>query len=476
TWISLDVSPDGKTIVFELLGDIYTLPIEGGQAKLIDGGMAFDSQPRFSPDGNWIAFISDREGSENVFIMHPDGSDQKQTSKNPTNDFASPAWAPDGKYIFVPKTNFGIGAREIWMYHVNGGTGIQLTKSKLTPQTRPPDRLSDMGVVASPDDRYLYFTERRGIFSYNAMFPQWVIKRKDRKTGEEDVIIQQPESAMRPLLSPDGKFILYVTRHETESGLRLRNLETGEDRWVRYPVTRDDQEAIFSRDLFPGYAFLPGAKKTVYNQDGKIRRLNLETGAEKIIPFTAQVTQELGPKLNFPQKEPSGPVKVRLIQPPAESPDGKKLAFSALTHLYTLDLPTGKPQRLTSGSSTEFQPTWPPDGKWTAYVSWTPQGGQPWKIPAAGGTPTQLSKSLAVYSDPVFSPDSSRIVFLRGNAYDRENNGFDGGQTFNADLVWISADGGEPRFIVPARGAGSPHFTHDNDRIYLYTPAGLTSL
>ncbi|HEX8881746.1 MAG TPA: hypothetical protein VF749_17010, partial [Candidatus Acidoferrum sp.] len=67
TWLSLDVSPDGKTIVFELLGDIYTLPIEGGQAKLVDGGMAFDSQPRFSPDGKWIAFLSDREGVENVW-------------------------------------------------------------------------------------------------------------------------------------------------------------------------------------------------------------------------------------------------------------------------------------------------------------------------------------------------------------------------------------------------------------------------
>ena len=476
TWLSLDVSPDGKTIVFELIGDIYTLPIDGGEAKLIDGGMAFDSQPRFSPDGQWIAFLSDREGSENVFIMHPDGSDQKQVSKDPNSEFVSPAWAPDGKYIFVSKTNFGIGAREIWMYHVNGGTGIQVTKSKPTPTTRPQDRPSDLGAVASADGRYLYFTERHGVFSYNAMFPQWTIKRKDRKTGDEDVIIQQPESAMRPLLSPDGKFILYVTRHETESGLRLRNLQTGEDHWVRYPVTRDDQEALFTRDLFPGYAFLPGGKEIVYNQDGKIRRLNLESGAEKIIPFTAQVTQELGPKLDFPQKEPTGPVKVRLIQTPVQSPDGKTLAFSAMTHLYTFDLPGGKPQRVTSGKSTEFQPAWSPDGKWLVYVSWTPEGGQLWKIPAGGGSPQQLSKSPAVYSDPVFSPDGSRIVFLRGNAYDRENSGFDGGQTFNADLVWISADGGEPHLILPARGAGGPHFTNDPERIYLYTPAGLISV
>jgi len=476
TWLSLDASPDGKTIAFELLGDIYTLPIEGGKAKLIDGGMAFDTQPKFSPDGQWIAFLSDREGSENVWIMHADGSGAKQVSKDPNSEFASPSWDPSGKYVYVSKTRFGIGPREIWMYHVDGGTGVQITKAKPTPTTKREDRTNDMGVVASADGKYLYYAERHRDFSYNSMFPLWQIKRKDRKTGEEDTIIEQPRSAMRPLLSPDGKFLLYVTRYETESGLRLRNLETGEDHWVRYPVTRDDQEAIFSRDLFPGYAFIPGGKEVVYNQDGKIRRLNLESGAESVIPFSAEVSQDLGPKLNFPQKVEQGPVKVRLIHDPAESPDGKKLAISAMTHLYTLDLPGGKAQRLSNGKSTEFQPAWSPDGKWVTYVSWSSEGGQLWKISADGGTPVQLSKSLAVYSNPVFSPDGTKIVLLRGNAYDRENSAFDGGQTGNADLVWISADGGEPNLILPARGAGGPHFTNEKDRVYVYTPGGLVSL
>jgi Tol biopolymer transport system component len=476
TWLSLDVSPDGKTIAFELIGDIYTLPIEGGKAKLIDGGMSFDSQPKFSPDGQWITFLSDREGSDNIWIMHPDGTGVKQVSKETNSELASPSWDPSGKYIYVSKTRFGIGPREIWMYHVDGGTGIQITKSKPLPTTPRSERLNDMGVVVSPDGKYLYYAERRRDFSYNSMFPLWQIKRKDRKTGEDDTIIEQPRSAMRPLLSPDGKFILYVTRYETETGLRLRNLETGEDHWVRYPVTRDDQEAIFSRDLFPGYAFLPGGKEIVYNQDGKIRRLNLDSGAESLIPFSAEVTQDLGPKLDFPQKVEQGPVKVRLIHDPAESPDGKKLAFSAMTHLYTLDLPGGKPARLTAGKSTEFQPSYSPDGKWITYVSWSSQGGQLWKIPAAGGAPLQLSKSPAVYSNPAFSPDGTKIVFLRGNAYDRENSEFDGGQTSNADLVWVPAVGGDVNLILPARGSNGPHFTTEKDRVYVYTPGGLVSL
>ncbi|MGA2097755.1 MAG: amidohydrolase family protein [Candidatus Acidiferrum sp.] len=476
TWLSLDVSPDGKTIAFEMLGDIYTLPIEGGTAKLISGGMAFDSQPRFSPDGNWITFLSDREGTENVWIMHPDGSGVKQISKDPNNDFTSPNWAPDGKYIYVSKATFGIGSSEIWMYHVDGGTGVQITKSKPTPTTRRGERPNAMGVVASPDGKYLYYATKLGSLNYNAQFPMWHIARRDRKTGDEDEIIAQPESAFRPAVSPDGKLIVYVTRYETESGLRVRNLETGEDRWVKYPVTRDDQESLFTRDVFPGYAFLPNGKEIVYNQDGKIRRLNIDTGAESLIPFTAQVSQDIGPKLDFPQKVEQGPVKARLIQSPVESPDGKKMVFSALTHLYTMDIPNGKPQRLTSGNAREYEPAWSPDGKSIVYVTWANGGGQLWKIAAAGGTPRQLTKSAALYSDPVWSPDGTRIVALRGNAYDHETSTFDFGQQPTTDLIWVPAEGGDANLILPARGAGAPHFTHDKERVYLDTQQGLVSV
>src|SRR5437870_13045513 len=185
TWLSLDASPDGKTIVFELLGDIFTLPIEGGQAKLISGGMFFDSQPKFSPDGQWIAFISDREGSENIWIIHPDGTGAKQVSKDPNSEFTSPSWAPDGKYIFVSKAAFGIGSSEAWMYHVDGGTGVQITKSKPTPTTKRQERPNAMGVVASADGKYLYYATKLGSLAYNQQFPSCHIARRARKPGDD---------------------------------------------------------------------------------------------------------------------------------------------------------------------------------------------------------------------------------------------------------------------------------------------------
>lgn len=477
TWMSLDVAPDGNTIVFELLGDIYTLPIEGGTARLISGGMPFDSQPKFSLDGKWIAFLSDREGSENVWIMHGDGTEPRQLSRDNWSEFASPNWTPDSQYVIASKANASLGTFELWMFHISGGSGVQITKAQTVPNTRREDRHNALGVVASPDGKYLYYAVRRGGFAYNAQFPLWQIARRDRRTGDEDVLLNALASSFRPVLSPDGKELLYVTRFETESGLRLRNLQTGEDRWVKYPITRDDQESRYTRDLFPGYAFLPDGKEIVYTNDGKIHRLNISSGDDKLIPFTAQVSQDIGPTLDFPQRIEDGPIKVRLIQGAAQSPDGKKLAFSAMTHLYVMDIPGGESRRLTNDMAREFQPAWSPDGQWIAYVTWSAQGGQIWKVPTLGGAPQALTQTVGYYSDVAWSPDGERIVALRGNAYDRETRQTDTAQLPGTDLIWLSASGGPVSLILPARGAGKPHFTDEKDRVYVYTPtAGLISL
>ena len=97
TWISLDVSPDGQTIVFDLLGNLYTMPITGGKATRITSGMAYDAQPRFSPDGKSIVFISDRSGGDNVWTMRLDGTDTTQVTQGNGNLYVSPEWTPDGQ-------------------------------------------------------------------------------------------------------------------------------------------------------------------------------------------------------------------------------------------------------------------------------------------------------------------------------------------------------------------------------------------
>ena len=514
TWLSLDVAPDGKTIVFDLLGDIYTMPIAGGEVKRIIGDMSFESQPKFSPDGKQIVFISDRSGAEQLWVARPDGSEPKPVTKGRGAGmlmFLSPSWTPDGNYILASKSERGIGTFHAYLWHKDGGSGVSVGPPPPAPPTPGQDagparpQLNKMGAVASPDGRYIYWAQRTGSFSYNAQFPLWQIVRFDRETSETSTITNAPGSAMRPVLTPDGKHLIYATRWETRTALRVRDLETNQERWLIDRVTRDDQESRATRDTFPGYAFLPDGKSLIVNIDGKIKRVDFTTGAATTIPFTAKVEMDLAARLHYDYRvDDSANVRARLIRYPSLSPDGKMVAFTAFNKIYLRDLTGEAPARRLTGQSTgEFMPVWSPDGKYIAFATWSREGGQIYRVavnPGGGtGQPEQLTRRAAFYSDPVYSPDNSKIVFTTGAIEDQlfadlkgdheflsetesilhghadgEVDGL-GGNTVR-DLRYIPANGGDSVLIGPTQGGRDPHFTNDPTRIYLSSGQGLVSL
>ncbi len=479
TWLSLDVAPDGTMLVLEILGDLYTLPMRGGAATRLTSGMAYDSQPRFSPDGDRVVFISDRDGNENLWIINVDGSDAKKLTKGGRKvEFASPSWSPDGQHVVVSRTTMGLRTFELWAYHVDGGKGVQLTKSRDSKDTPTNQRHNALGAVYAKDGRYLYYATKNGGFGYNVRFPLWQIARRDLRTGDEDILTQAQGSGIRPALSPDGRWLVYGTRYEQQTGLRIRDLNSGEDRWLAYPIQRDEQESRYTRDLLPGYAFTPDSNAVVYTHQGGIRRVDVASGEITSIPFTAQVEQQLGPRLYFPYRLGVGPVKARMIQDPQLSPDGKLLAFSAFTSLYVYDFVTGQSKIVTPEGMQAFHPTWSPDGRQLAFVSWTSVGGgHIWSTRANGrGRPKQLTDQAAYYTDPAWSPDGERVVALRATSYERLYREQDYGAPVGSDLIWLPARGGTAKLIIPSRGYSSPHFGTDPERIYLYLGGGTSGL
>ncbi len=514
TWMSLDVAPDGQTIVFDLAGDVYTLPINGGEAKRIVGGdLAFESQPKFSPDGKLIVFISDRSGGENLYVCKPDGSDIKPITKGRGNDitsYLSPAWTPDGNYIMASRSDRGIGIYHPYMWHKDGGTGVSIGPPPPPPPAQgqpgppPAPQLNKMGVAASPDGKYIYWAQRTGAFNYNAQFPIWQIYRFDRETSETLRLTNAQGSAMRPVLSPDGKQLVYATRYQLQTALRVRDLETNEERWLSSHVTRDDQESRATRDTFPGYAFTPDGKALIVTIDGKFKRVDFASGAATTLPFSAKVDVDIAARLHFDYKVDDGPtVKARLIRYPALSPDGKRLAFSAFNKLYVMDAAAhAKPQRLTNLNAGEFMPAWSPDGRHIAFVTWTREGGQLYRVSTSGGNggqAEQLTKRPAYYSYPCYSPDNSKIVFSYGavtdqlfsDLQDRHDfhspeeaalHGHPDGEITGApatginDLRYIPAAGGDAVLITAAEGGQLPHFSNDAQRVYFTSRQGLSSV
>ncbi len=489
TWLSVDVAPDGKTLVFDLVGDLYTLPIAGGQANRITSGPAYDSQPSFSPDGKYIAFVSDRDGADNVWFAKADGTAARQLTRDRNAEYASPTWTQGSDYVVISRQAQGARTYELWMYNINGGSGVQITKSQIGPAaaTAPGDapapRLNFMGASLSRDGKYFYYAKRTGGFSYNATFPMWQVARRDRTTGEEDTVTNANGSGIRPVVSPDGGTLVFGTRYKTESGLRIRDLKSGDERWLKYPVTRDDQESRFTRDLLPGYAFTPDGKSIVVSYGGKLHRVDVADGKDTLIPFNAQVSLDSVPAMHFPRRVEEGPVKVRLAQQTALSPDGKSVAFSALTHLYVMDLNGGAPRRMIqTADSREFYPCWSPDGKSIAYVTWPDkpdQGGHVYSIAADGSAPPrQLSRVPAFYKDLAWAPDGSRLLALRAARQARVEmqDEFGGRNRVAMDVVTLPATGGDATLVAPARGLGSPHFAAASDRVYFYSQQGLLSM
>lgn len=469
TWMSVDVSPDGKTIAFDFLGDIYTMPITGGKATQFTSGMAFDSHPKFSPDGKRILMISDRSGGENIWWFTLDKSDSLQVSKGNTDHYQSAEWTPDGNFVVGSR---GIRNLKLWLFHKDGGSGAQLISK--------PDNLKTVEPAFGPDSRYIWFSQRTGAWNYNAQLPQYQLAIYDRETGEVERRTDKYGSAFAPTLSPDGKWLVYGSRYNDQTGLVLRDLKNGDERWLAYPVQRDEQESIAPLGVLPAMSFTPDSKDFVVSYGGKIYRIPVAGGSAVNVPFDINSELLLGARVDFkyPIKDDKN-MTVTQIRDISVSPLGNQLAFTALNKLYVMDLPNGSPKRVTTSNFTEAMPTWSPDGSQLAFVTWEGKdGGHLYKysLKVKGAKPVRLTTESYAFTEPVWS-NNKRIVMIRTRGQHFKDQ--DGPQPFNAEneIVWISDDGGPVNFIARSAGRSAPHFTENQDRIYLYSEQkGLVSI
>ena len=527
TWLSLDLSPDGKTIVFELLGDLYTLPITGGEATRITSGQAYDMQPAFSPDGKKLVFISDRNGSENVWVANADGTKPRAVTTTERDSYMSPTWAPDGEYVIAAK-----GA-QLWMYHESGGSGVQMTGATSGPAPAPgPGGAGAAPAILGPafgkDPQSLWVNVRGNVRgglnarlvedeshpSYDPHTPfrssarvvgPYQIAQLDREDGRLLVRTHEHEGAFRPVPSPDGKWLVYSTRHDSRQALKLIDLSTGEDRWLTMDVQRDDSQGggARDRDVYPKSAFTPDSKSIITSYDGKIWRVAVPGGEAVEIPFTAKVDQRLGPLVKFDYPIDDAKLTVSQIRGARPSPDGRRVVFTALDRLWIADLPQGrgtkkerpagasgdaaakpggdaaeksdaeaaqkpaaeaaaKPaaeappapaatirnaRRLTTATDVEHGPAWSPDGQFISYVTWNDdEGGRIYRVRADGsGQPERLTPVAAFYDKLAYSRDGSRLIGVRGSKMHRLRTLEDfGDHSGSAELeyVWLPATGG----------------------------------
>jgi imidazolonepropionase-like amidohydrolase/Tol biopolymer transport system component len=477
TWINVDVSPDGETLLFDLLGDIYTMPISGGEAKPLMTDIAWQMQPKFSPDGKHIAFTSDEDGGDNLWIMNRDGSNGKAVSTEQFRLLNSPVWSPDGNYLLGRKhytSTRSLGAGEVWLYHKTGGDGVMLTKRA--------NEQKDLGEPAySPDGKYVYFSQdatpgKTFHYSKDSVKGIYKIKRLELETGEITTIISGKGGAIRPTPSPDGKYIAFISRDDFASNLYLYDLSSGKETKIYENLERDLQETWAIHGVYPNIAWTPKSDSLIFWDDGKINRLDISSKKSSIINFHVKTVKKIQHALQFKQHLPQDKFNVKMLRDVEISPDGDKVVFESMGYIYTRDIANGKakgkPKRLTKQKNHyELNPSFSRDGKNIVYATWSDEKqGQIRIVSSRGGKGKSLLKEQGKYIEPTFSPDGKLVV------YRKVSGGYITTPTWdlNTGIYAVSSKGvrkaSQPIFITD--NGKNPHFGSSNDKIYVMRDAG----
>ncbi|MEO1172649.1 MAG: amidohydrolase, partial [Myxococcota bacterium] len=381
----------------------------------------------------------------------------------------NPAWDPSGQYLAAKKhftSKRSLGAGEMWLFHISGGAGEQMTK-------RPTEQKDVNDPAFSPDGRFLYYNRDATagrFFEYNKDSSKeiYVIERLDRRTGRIDKLTGGPGGAAKPTPSPDGKLIAFVRRVDYDTTLFVRDLESGEERRILGGLERDNQEVWALHGVYPGMAWTPDSRSIVLWDDGHIKRVDVSSQSVSTIPFRVRAKKKVAQAVRQTQPVAPDEFETKMLRDVTVSPDGSRVAFVALGHIYVRTLPDGEARRLTTLTDRfEHAPAFSRDGRSIVFATWHDrQLGELRVVPSSGGTDRVVSRRPGHYQNPKFSPDGESIVFEQVPAGYLRDPRF----SHETGIYRMPARGGPAERLT--RDGTVPHYGADAETLFFMRASG----
>jgi imidazolonepropionase-like amidohydrolase/Tol biopolymer transport system component len=438
TEADLTVSPDGNWLIFTVLGHLYRLPVEGGEAEQLTFGPYYDVEPVYAPDGARVAFVSNRDGSEgNVFVLEVESGDLHQVTHEEWAD--RPTWSPSGDsllYLSYTRRNdtacpvFG----QVRSIPATGGTPTTLkAEAQVRSVFHSADGRLGWTVIEGDEDlgsasTRIELTTEEGEVSVARTLDSDADRFAVSPAGDGFYARRQPNDMFRP-----GELVFVSNVSDSTSLIASVSRYWCHHRHPRFAVSSDGRELFFS-------------------DGGRLWRVPTASGEPVPIEFKVHVTMEIRAPVSPPEVADIGESRrgVRSILDPALSPDGHSLIFGALGYLWEQPVAGGKARRLTTGHAFEHSPAFAPDGKRLAYIH-VEHGRQEIRVLHLESSRTRTIAEGPYLFQPSWSPDGRRLVLARRVA------------GWFYDILAVSADDGSTDSLARAGWAfpPRPHFSAD---------------
>jgi len=395
TLISVDVSPNGKTLAFDLLGHIYLMPSNGGSAEAITKGTSWNMFPRFSPDGEKLLFTSDRSGSDDLWVQNIKTGSMKNVSKMDVPVHQG-TWSIDGKHVFGTALNMKV-RHPVYMFNMYGDKREIIPAGSRAPVTHFAMHPTNDLIYFAHGDAPLYRSGDR-------------IKTYNKKNGAINIYIDRPGGAANPTLSKDGKFLAYVHRDDRQTVLVVRNIKTKEEKIVSRSLDYDRMDSGSFYGSYTNMSWHPNNKEIFISYGGGIHSINIITSKTKKIKFTAKVKRQIKETVRFKVDIPKDNAYTRSHRWSQQTPAG--ILYETLGDLYLKN--GSKIKNLTESTDHETSPYYDAKSRKVYYATWNDKDmGSIYQVDLSGNKKKKITQKPSQYGSISISSDGA-MAYMRG--------------------------------------------------------------